>query len=230
MYEKAHIGKLFDGIAHTYDKFNHFTSMGIDILWRKKAVKGMRPVDTMLDVAIGTADMSIIALKKGKAKKVEGLDLSREMMKIGHQKACKAGFEDRITFTCGSAQQMPYEDNSFQAVTCAYGIRNFSELEKGLAEMCRVLAPGGQLVILEFSYPQNPVVKAVYNLYFSHIMPLIGRVMSKDPGAFKYFLGSVKNFIWGEEMAAKLRDAGFTGVRFRTMSFGITTLYTATKE
>lgn len=229
MYEKAHIGRLFDSLAHAYDKFNHFTSLGIDLLWRKKAVKGMTPVQNMLDVAVGTADMAIIAMKKGKAQTVEGIDLSREMMKLGLGKAQRAGLADRIVFTYGSAQEMPYSDDSFEAVTCAYGVRNFSELDKGLGEMCRVMKRGGQLVILEFSYPSNPVIKALYNFYFSYVMPVIGRLMHDDPATFKYFLSSVKHFIWGEDMAAKLREAGFKDVRFRTMSFGITTLYTATK-
>lgn len=228
-YEKANIGSLFDRIAATYDRFNHITSLGIDIYWRRVAIRGLRPVQRMLDVAIGTADVAIMALRRGKAAHVTGLDLSTEMMAIGQQKAARAGLEEKIEFIQGSAQEMPFEANSFEALTCAYGVRNFSDLDAGLCEMYRVLEPGGQLAILEFSYPSNPLIRWAYNLYFSHIMPLIGRVISKDASAYTYFLHSVKTFIWGDEMLAHLRDAGFANARFRTMTFGITTLYTACK-
>lgn len=227
--EKANIGKLFDRIASTYDRFNHITSLGIDIYWRRVAIGGMQPVEYLLDVAIGTGDVALTALRKGKAKRVTGLDLSEEMMAIGKRKAARAGLEKQIQFTAGSALEMPFADNEFEALTCAYGVRNFSDLDKGLCEMQRVLKPGGQLVILEFSYPQNPLIRWVYDLYFSHIMPLLGRIISKDAGAYTYFLHSVKSFIWGEEMLEHLRQAGFTDAHYRTMTLGITTLYTATK-
>lgn len=230
MNEKANIGSLFDGIAKTYDKFNHVTSLGIDIWWRRKAIGQMKPVETMLDVAIGTADVAITAVSKHKAAHVTGIDLSREMMNIGAQKVKRAGMEGRIDFVHGSALEMPFADNGFEAVTCAYGIRNFSNLDQGLREMCRVLKPGGQLVILEFSYPSNPIIRWCYNLYFSNIMPLLGRLISNDGSAYTYFLHSVKQFIWGKEMLEHLRQAGFSNARFRTMTFGVTTLYLATKE
>lgn len=228
--EKANIGKLFDRIARTYDRFNHVTSLGIDIYWRRVAIRGLRPVSRMLDVAIGTADVAIMALRKGKAQYVTGIDLSTEMMAIGQQKATRAGVGEKIEFVAGSAQEMPFADQSFEALTCAYGVRNFSDLDAGLREMYRVLEPGGQLAILEFSYPSNPVIRWAYDLYFSHLMPVIGRVISKDASAYTYFLNSVKSFIWGEEMLSHLRAAGFANARYRTMTFGITTLYTATKE
>lgn len=227
--EKANIGKLFDRIAGTYDRFNHVTSLGIDIYWRRVAIRGLRPVNRMLDVAIGTADVAIMALRKGKVQRVTGLDLSTEMMAIGRAKAERAGLADKIDFVAGSAQEMPFEANSFEALTCAYGVRNFSDLDAGLREMYRVLEPSGQLAILEFSYPSNPVIRWAYDLYFSHLMPIIGRVISKDASAYTYFLHSVKSFIWGEDMLSHLRSAGFANARFRTMTFGITTLYTACK-
>lgn len=229
MKEKANIGSLFDGIAATYDRFNHITSMGIDIWWRKVAIKGMAPVDRMLDVAIGTADLAIEAIRQKRAKHITGIDLSKEMMNIGAKKAANAGLKDVIVFNEGSALDMPYKDEEFEAVTCAYGIRNFSELDKGLQEMYRVMKPGGQLVILEFSYPQNTFIRWGYNLYFSHIMPLLGKIISHDGSAYTYFLNSVKQFIWGEEMIEHLHKAGFKDAKFRTLTFGITTLYTATK-
>lgn len=228
--EKAHIGSLFDRIAGTYDRFNHITSLGIDIYWRRVAIRGMRPVSRMLDVAIGTADVALMALRQHKAQQVTGLDLSTEMMAIGKQKAERASLADKIEFVQGSALEMPFEDSTFEALTCAYGVRNFSDLDKGLSEMYRVLAPGGQLVILEFSYPAHPLIRWAYNLYFTHLMPLIGRIISKDAGAYTYFLHSVKSFIWGNEMVEHLRKAGFAKANYRTMTFGITTLYTATKQ
>ena len=229
MNEKANIGKLFDGIAGTYDKFNHVTSMGVDIWWRKKAIGQMKPIGDMLDVAIGTADVAMTAISKQKAQHVTGIDLSQEMMNIGAVKVERAGMKDKIDFILGSALEMPFEDNRFEAVTCAYGIRNFSELDKGLKEMYRVMKPGGQLVILEFSYPTNPIIRWGYNLYFSHIMPLLGKMISHDGSAYTYFLKSVKQFIWGEEMVSHLRDAGFSEAKYKTMTCGVTTLYTATK-
>ena len=227
--EKANIGKLFDGIAKTYDKFNHVTSLGIDIWWRNKAIGGMKPVKSMLDVAIGTGDVAMTAIKKKKAEHVTGIDLSQAMMNIGIEKVTKAGMKGQVDFMLGSALDMPYDDCQFEAVTCAYGIRNFSDLDRGLSEMFRVMKPGGQLVILEFSYPKNPVIRWGYDLYFSHIMPWLGKVISNDGSAYTYFLNSVKQFIWGDEMIEHLRDAGFKNAKFKTMTFGITTLYTATK-
>lgn len=228
--EKANIGKLFDRIASTYDRFNHVTSMGIDIWWRKKAISHLRPVSSMLDVAIGTADLAMTAIRKQKAQHVTGLDLSAEMMAIGQRKVDRAGMSQQIIFQQGSALDMPYTDGQFEAVTCAYGVRNFSDLDKGLSEMFRVLTPGGQLVILEFSYPTNPVIRWCYDLYFSHIMPMLGRLISHDGSAFSYFLNSVKTFIWGDEMLSRLKAAGFAEARFHTLTFGITTIYVATKK
>lgn len=227
--EKANIGKLFDSIANAYDRFNHLTSLGIDIWWRRAAVHGMRPVGSMLDVAIGTGDLTIAAIKKGKTEHVTGIDLSNEMMNIGKEKVRRAGMNEKVSFVLGSALDMPFEDCKFEAVTCAYGIRNFSDLDKGLGEMYRVLKPGGQLVILEFSYPKNKVIRWGYNLYFANIMPLIGKVLSNNGNAFTYFYKSVKEFIWGDEMLSHLGAAGFRDASFRTLTFGITTLYTASK-
>lgn len=227
--EKAHIGKLFDGLACTYDRFNHLTSFGIDIWWRKVAAKAMRPACSMLDVAVGTADFSMTALKHGKARRVVGIDLSREMMNIGRAKVDRAGMADAVEFMEASALDMPFADNSFDAVTCAYGVRNFSELDTGLVEMYRVLRAGGQLVILEFSYPENPFIRFFYNLYFSHIMPVVGRILGGNKGTFSYFTRSVKEFVWGERMAERLGKAGFDNVTFRPLTFGVTTLYMADK-
>ena len=228
--EKKNIGSLFDRISGTYDRFNHVLSLNSDKRWRRKAVRAMSEAGELLDVAIGTADLSIEILRQKKAGSITGIDLSAKMMEIGRAKAEKAGYGDMIGFLEESALAMPFADGSFDAVTCSYGVRNFSDLDKGLSEMCRVLKSGGQLMILEFSYPENRLVRAVYDFFFSHLMPVVGRVISKDPKAYLYFRDSVKNFVWGEEMAARISGAGFSDVSFRTLSFGITTIYLARKK
>lgn len=230
MEEKKNIGHLFDRIAGTYDKFNHLLSLNIDKSWRKKAVKRMDAAQKVLDVAIGTADLAIEMMKQGKAQSITGIDLSTQMMALGQQKVDKLGFGGSISFMEASALEMPFEASAFDAVTCSYGVRNFSDLDKGLSEMHRVLRPGGQLMILEFSYPTNPVIRFFYDFFFTRIMPLVGRIVSNDPSAYTYFKHSVKGFIWGEEMAGRIRQAGFSEVSFKTLTFGITTIYMARKS
>lgn len=229
MEEKQHIGQLFDRIAPTYDALNHGLSLWIDKRWRRKVVRMLPKADRVLDVAVGTADLTIEMLKQAKAEQVVGIDLSKEMMAIGEQKVERMGYEKQVEFVFGNAQQMPFEDASFDGVTCAYGCRNFSDLEAGLREMYRVLKPGGQVTILEFSYPKNRLVRAVYDLYFSHILPWIGRLVSKDKTAYTYLNKSVKSFVWGEAFALRLRDVGFVEQTFVPLTFGITTVYTAKK-
>lgn len=231
MEEKKQIGQLFDRIAGTYDRFNHVLSLNIDKVWRRKAVRTMKEpaVQNVLDVAIGTGDLALEILRQGKAIHVDGIDLSVEMMKIGEKKVAAKGLAGHISFQKASALEMPFPDGKYNAVTCGYGVRNFSDLDRGLREMCRVMKSGGQLVILDFSYPSNRVVRYFYDLFFTHIMPLVGKLISKDPSAYVYFRQSVKNFIWGEEMTRHIADAGFTDCRFKPLTFGISTLYTAVK-
>ena len=228
MEEKQHIGQLFDRIAGTYDGLNHGLSLNIDKLWRRKTVKQMPSVKHVLDVAIGTADLTIEMFRQGKAEQVTGLDLSKQMMAIGKQKTDKLQLKE-VEFVYGNAQQMPFKDASFDAVTCAYGCRNFQNLDEGLCEMFRVLRPGGQVTILEFSYPSNPLVRTLYDIYFTHILPTVGRIVSRDKTAYTYLNKSVKSFCWGEDFAQHMREAGFTSTRFTPLTFGITTIYTATK-
>ena len=152
--EKQHIGQLFDRIAGTYDSLNHVLSLNIDRRWRRQAVRQLSNAK-LLDVAIGTADLTIEILRQRKASHITGIDLSRKMMAIGEQKVAKLGYQDLVTFDYGSAQAMPYADASFDAVTCAYGVRNFADMDEGIREMHRVLRPGGELMILEFSYPMK---------------------------------------------------------------------------
>lgn len=229
MLEKKSIGLLFDEIAVTYDKINHILSMNADKIWRRKAVDMLRPCHKVLDLATGTADFAIEIADKHKAQHITGLDLSIEMMRIGNKKSMKKGFDNIISFETGSALDMPYPDSSFDAVGCAYGIRNFLDLDAGLSEMFRVLCAGGQLLILEFSYPENPLFYRIYDFYFSKILPFVGRMLSKNESAYSYLNQSVKHFIWGDEMLKKLESAGFKNVKYRKLSLGITTIYTATK-
>lgn len=229
MDEKKEIGQLFDRIAGTYDRFNHLLSLNIDKRWRRRAAACLKLSDEVLDVAVGTADLAIEMLRQERCHRVVGLDLSAEMMRLGKEKADKRGLANKIDFQLGSALAMPYDDGRFDAVTCAYGVRNFSDLDKGLSEMFRVMKAGGQLVILEFSYPSNRLIRGLYDFFFSRIMPLVGRLISKDPTAYLYFRESVKGFIWGDEMLQHLRQAGFQEAAYKPLTFGITTLYTATK-
>ena len=227
--EKQHIGQLFDRIAGTYDGLNHVLSLNIDKRWRRRAIRMLAPAEQVLDVAIGTADLTIEILRQGKAQHVTGIDLSRGMMAIGEQKVAKRGYAPQVRFDYGSAQQMPYADASFDTVTCAYGVRNFANMDEGLSEMYRVLRTGGELMILEFSYPTNPVIRWGYDLYFTHILPFIGNLFSRDKGAYSYLNRSVKNFPYGEAFCQHLRKAGFSQIKATPLTFGISTIYTAVK-
>ncbi len=231
MQEKQNIGSLFNRIAHSYDTVNHVLSLNIDKCWRRKTVKMLPKTSRdVLDVAIGTADLAIETLKRGKATRVTGLDLSTEMMRIGAEKAAKQGLSEQVEFVEGSALEMPFADGRFDAITCGFGVRNFSDLDKGLREMYRVLRRNGTVLILEFSYPTNPIIRWAYNFYFSRLMPLIGGIISKDKSAYTYFYHSVKNFVWGKEMVERLEQAGFTNVTNTTLTFGIAQIYKGVKK
>ena len=220
---------MFDRIAGTYDGLNHVLSLNIDKRWRRRAIRMLKPAEQVLDVAIGTADLTIEILRQGKAQHVTGIDLSHGMMAIGEQKVAKRGYAPQVQFDYGSAQQMPYADASFDTVTCAYGVRNFANMDEGLSEMYRVLRTGGELMVLEFSYPTNPVIRLGYDLYFTHILPFIGNLFSRDKGAYSYLNRSVKNFPYGEAFCQHLRKAGFTQIKATPLTFGISTIYTAVK-
>ena len=230
MEEKQHIGQLFDRIAGTYDGLNHGLSLNIDRLWRRKTVALMQPSQQVLDVAIGTADLTIEMFRQHKVERVTGIDLSDQMMAIGQKKISNLQYSiSNVQFVHANAQAMPFEDASFDAVTCAFGCRNFSNLDEGLREMYRVLKPGGQVTILEFSYPSNRLVRACYDIYFTRVLPLIGRIVSRDKTAYTYLNKSVKSFCWGEAFVQHLHDAGFSSEHFIPLTFGIATIYTAIK-
>ena len=230
MDEKRHIGSLFDRIAERYDLLNHLLSLNIDKVWRRKAVQMIPQSDTCLDVTIGTGDLAIELIRRNKVTTIQGIDLSGEMIRIGEDKVRRLAMTNRINFMQADAMKMPFADECFDVVTCAYGVRNFADMDSGLREMCRVMKVGGTLMILEFSYPENKAIAWAYDLYFSHILPPVGRMISRDKTAYTYLNRSVKNFVWGEAMCEQIRRAGFTDVRHTGLTFGITTIYTATKR
>ena len=225
------VEQMFDHIAPTYDRLNHTLSLGIDRRWRKKAIRWLaqyRPQDVM-DVATGTGDFALLACRLLKPRSLTGIDISEGMMQVGRQKASEAGLADRIRFRREDCEALSFPDASFDAVTVAFGIRNFEHLDRGLQEMCRVLRPGGHLVILELSTPDRFPMKQLFFLYSKIIMPLIGKLISKDNSAYTYLPESIRAFPQGEVMQKAIRNAGFSEVHFKRLTFGICTLYVATK-
>lgn len=219
---------MFDQISHRYDFLNHFLSLGIDKLWRKKAVKILRSFnpDTVLDVATGTADFAIAALDSG-ASEIVGIDISEGMLNVGREKVKK--YNGRIRLERGDSEHIQFNDQTFDAIIVAFGVRNFENLQKGLTEMNRVLKPGGHLIVLEFSKPSTFPVKQVYNFYFKYILPFWGNLLAKHKTAYSYLPESVMAFPEGENFLAELRKAGYSSVENRPLSFGISSIYIAQK-
>lgn len=222
---------MFDQIAFRYDFLNRFLSGGIDIYWRKRAVaelKEIRP-KAILDVATGTGDLAIMAEKFLKPERVIGIDISEGMLQKGREKLQKIGKSAIISLQTGDSEAINFPDSSFDAITVAFGVRNFQDLEKGLAEMLRVLTPGGKLVILEFSKPNQPGVTEMYNLYMKIVTPGIGTLISKNKEAYKYLSSSVKAFPEGETFLHILDKTGFTNTYLKRLSLGICTIYCGRK-
>lgn len=228
--KKEQISGMFDRIAKRYDLLNHVLSLGIDKIWRKKAIKTLASIQpqNILDIATGTGDFAIAAMKLSPTK-ITGLDISKGMLEIGQEKIEKLKLQDTIHLQYGDSEQIPFADNSYDAVTCAYGVRNFENLEKGLTEMARVMRPGGRLAILEFSKPKSFPFKNIYNFYFNNILPTMGKRVSKDETAYTYLPESVKAFPDGEDFLKILQKCGFNACQATPLTMGITTLYTATK-
>ncbi|MEC5142154.1 bifunctional demethylmenaquinone methyltransferase/2-methoxy-6-polyprenyl-1,4-benzoquinol methylase UbiE [Chitinophaga sp. 212800010-3] len=229
--KKEQIATMFDDIAFRYDFLNHFMSLGIDIIWRKKALgylKSLQP-KLMLDVATGTGDFAIMAEKRLRPEKIVGIDISDGMLANGREKIRKLGLSDKITLQNGDSETISFPDQTFDAITVAFGVRNFEHLEKGLSEMLRVLKPGGKLVILEFSNPTVFPIKQLYNSYFRYIVPLIGKFIAKSQAAYSYLPESVKAFPQGEAMRTILTNVGFQAVTCKTLTFGICSIYCATR-
>lgn len=222
---------MFNDIAFRYDFLNRFLSAGIDIGWRKKAIKQLREIkpETILDVATGTADVAIMASGILKPKKITGIDISDGMLKIGREKIQKLGLQGRIELLNGDCETIKFENDSFDAVTVAFGVRNFENLEKGLSEIKRVLKPGGKLVVLEFSKPKTAVVKAMYYLYMKIICPNVGKLFSKNRSAYQYLDESIKKFPEGKNFTAILDNLGYRNTYSKPLSLGICSIYCGEK-
>ncbi len=221
---------MFDHIAPKYDFLNHFLSFGIDKAWRRKAIGLLiknRPVK-ILDVATGTADFAIESLKTG-AQEIIGVDISEEMLAVGRAKVKALGIGNRITLQKGDSEELTFPDHTFDAVTVAFGVRNFENLAKGIAELYRVLKPGGIVCILEFSKPARFPVKQFYRFYSFYILPFFGRLFSKDNSAYRYLPESVEGFPDGEEFLSVLIKSGFSLTRQYRLTFGVATIYIGTK-
>ncbi len=228
--KKEQVAKMFDNISARYDFLNHFLSLGIDKGWRRKVVRMLRqqkPTE-ILDIATGTADLAI-ALTKIEGAQVTGVDISAGMLKVGGVKIEKKGLKDRIALQLGDSENLPFEDNSFDAITVAFGVRNFENLEEGLSEMLRVIKPGGTVAVLEFSQPTGFPFKQIYRFYFKFILPTIGNLVSKDQSAYTYLPESVDAFPYGERFVNILKELGYQNPQSRPVTFGVATIYTATK-
>ncbi|RAJ10804.1 demethylmenaquinone methyltransferase/2-methoxy-6-polyprenyl-1,4-benzoquinol methylase [Chitinophaga skermanii] len=229
--KKEQIAHMFNDIAPRYDFLNRFMSLRIDVLWRKSALKRLKrdQPKKMLDVATGTGDFAIMANKILNPDSIIGIDISTGMLEVGKQKIEKLGLTNKITLQQGDSETISFPDQTFDAITVAYGVRNFEHLEKGLGEMLRVLKPGGKLVILEFSNPTAFPIKQLYNFYFRYITPHIGKMVAKSQEAYTYLPDSVRAFPQGKEMCDILTNTGFQAVTCKTLTFGISSVYFATR-
>lgn len=229
--KKEQVAKMFDNISDNYDNLNRVISFGVDVKWRKKILKmvSAKNPSTILDVATGTGDLAIL-LSNTKAEKIIGLDISAGMLEVGKQKIAQKNFSNRIEMVLGDSEKIPFEDNSFDAITVAFGIRNFENLGLGLSEILRVLKPNGIFVILETSVPEKFPFKQGYNFYTKNILPLIGKMFSKDKVAYKYLSDSASIFPYGKALNNILEKIGFIDVKHLPQTFGVATIYSATKK
>jgi len=228
--KKEQVTRMFDTISGDYDGLNRVISFGIDIKWRKKVVKIVKASnpDTILDIATGTGDLAI-NLAETNASKIVGLDISRGMLDIGKTKIKKKNLDSKIEMILGDSENMPFKDNTFDAITVAFGVRNFESLENGLKEIYRVLKPNGTFVILETSMPTKTPYKQGYNFYTKNILPLIGKAFSKDKSAYKYLCESASVFPFGEALNNILRNIGFINVEDFPQTMGVATIYKSSK-
>lgn len=228
--KKEQVARMFDNISARYDFLNHFLSVGIDRGWRKKVVRliGRDNPARILDIATGTGDLAI-ALAKIPGSKITGLDLSAGMLKVGIDKIKRRNLGDRINMIQGDSENLPFEDDSFNAITVGFGVRNFENLEQGMREIHRVLKPGGQLAVLELSTPTRFPFKQVYRIYFKYILPGLGRMVSKDRSAYTYLPESVDAFPHGDRFTGLLRTVGFSTALAKPVTFGVASIYHAVK-
>ncbi len=229
--KKAQVEQMFDKIAPRYDLLNRLLSLGIDVSWRKRMLGYLKanPPKEMLDVATGTADVAIMAAKILQPTRIVGIDIANQMLELGRQKIVAQGLGQIITLETGDSERIRFEDASFDAVTVAFGVRNYEHLEQGLSEMYRVLRPGGRLVILEFSKPHIFPFKQLYNGYFKYVLPTIGRLTSRDIRAYTYLFESVQAFPEGDQFLTILSKTGYQNPVCERLTLGICSIYTATK-
>jgi demethylmenaquinone methyltransferase/2-methoxy-6-polyprenyl-1,4-benzoquinol methylase len=229
--KKKQVRRMFDNIAPHYDFLNHFLSLGMDIRWRKKAVRavGHVPRQRILDMATGTGDVAFMLAKHYPDASIEGVDLSDNMLRVARRKATKRQMDDRVVFSQGDSESLPIGNDTYDKVTVAFGVRNFEDLKTGLQELCRVLKPGGRIVVLEFTRPQSFPFKHLFSLYFRYLLPVIGRVRSGDRRAYRYLYESVQAFPDYKRFVDVLHEAGFANATYQTLSSGICAIYTAQK-
>lgn len=229
--KKVQVESMFNNIAHRYDFLNHFLSFGIDKYWRKKAISilSKENINNLLDIATGTGDLAIQISKKTNINEIVGVDISEGMLEVASKKVKDNNLSHKISFNCADSEELPLNDNHFDAVTVAFGVRNFENLSKGIEEMYRVLKENGKLVILEFSVPRNIFFYLIYGLYFTKILPLIGKIFSKDRKAYKYLPKSVEKFPDQKEFLDLLDEIGFSKYDYKTLTLGIVTVFWAKK-
>ncbi len=232
MGKKQQVAKMFDNIAFRYDFLNRFLTAGVDVRWRKKAILQLKKLQpqTILDVATGTGDVALLAYRLLHPKQITGIDISDGMLALGREKIKKAGFDNAIQLVNADSETIPFENNSFDAITVAFGVRNFEQLENGLSEMLRVLKPGGKLVVLEFSQPKNKLFKVACDIYNNIIVPGAGRLFAKNKEAYSYLNHSAKAFPEREQFAAILTHIGYQDVYFKPLSLGICSVYCGSKK
>lgn len=228
--KKEQVANMFNAIAHRYDFLNQLLSLGIHKGWRKKSIQLLQAQHpkTILDIATGTADFAIEAMRLN-PEKVTGVDISSGMLELGRKKVEKLGLQSKIELKLADSENLPFADNTFDAITVGFGVRNFENLEKGIRDMHRVLKPGGKMIILEFSKPRAIVIKQLYTIYFKYITPFIGKIFSKDNSAYRYLPESVKAFPDGEDFLAILKKAGQKETKAISLTFGIASIYSSTK-
>jgi demethylmenaquinone methyltransferase/2-methoxy-6-polyprenyl-1,4-benzoquinol methylase len=229
--KREQVEDMFDNIASKYDFLNHSLTMGIDRIWRRKAIRmaNVKSPSSILDIAAGTGDFSILEAQRTNAA-ITAIDISQNMLDIAVEKAQKEGLTSRITFKKADSLDMPFDDNTFDAATVGFGVRNFVDIPKGLSEIKRVLKHGGRLVVLELSEPSNPIVKAGFGLYFHKVLPFFGRLVSKDKEAYTYLPNSVDNFPYGDRFISIMKDCGYVNTSLKWLSLGIAAIYVGEKE
>ena len=229
--KRSQVEAMFNNIAPTYDRLNHTLSLGNDRHWRRAAIDALKPFapQTILDIATGTGDFAILAARRLKPDSIIGVDISEGMMDVGREKVKHEGLDNTISFKKDDCTALTFDDSSFDAVTVAYGARNFEDLEAGLREMCRVLKPNGHLMLVELTTPPRFPMKQLFAFYSHTVMPFIGRLISHDDSAYTYLPRSMEAFPQAEQLVPTLKKCGFSDVQFKRFTFGLSTMYLATK-